>query len=611
VTVSSSGAALSFTAAASTTSGGNWLSVTPGSGTTPATLNISVSPAGLPAGVYPGAITLTPSGAAPQSFSVSLTVSGAGSPVFTSAGVVNATGYQNVLAPDTVFVIFGSGMGPATIATATAPNYPLSLAGTSITFTPAAGGAPISANMVYSLAGQVAGLLPSSITPGTYAVRVTYNTLTSAPQNVTVVARNFGIATSNGAGNGPAQATVGNVNGGLSLIRYTTGSVDFEGYHWILTPAHPGDTIVLWGTGGGADPANDTGGSSGDQTVAGNFTVTIGSRTLTPSYAGSSPGFPGLWQINVQLPADIELDCFAPVQVSAGGMAGNTVSIAIAALGQDSCSNPQYQSLLSKLDAGGDIILGAFGIARIGSSPTGNFQESASGFFGRYTATEFALPNIGPKFGGCIVYDRTFPANGKDPSSPDAFLDAGTQLPLSGPNITPGTALAANPSATLGTSYSLTPANGTLVGGNYTMTGSGGAQIGAFTSTTSFPADFEVPAWDSITSVDRSQPLTLNWTGTGVNQVYIEVSSTTVLGINRRIVTLNCTVPGAPGTYTIPLQALAYLPAVPASGASGFGSIAVEANNQGLFTAPLVTGGQIDLGILAGDRGFSKGIGIQ
>src|SRR5258708_3799390 len=154
-------------------------------------------------------------------------------------GVVNATGYQLKLAPDTVFVIFGSNMGPAAIATAPAANYPPVLAGTSITFTPSAGGAAITAKMVYSLGTQVAGLLPSSITPGTYAARVTFNGQTSAPKNVTVVARSFGIATSNSAGTGPAQATIGNVNGGISLTRFTSGSVAFNGFNWTLTPAHP------------------------------------------------------------------------------------------------------------------------------------------------------------------------------------------------------------------------------------------------------------------------------------------------------------------------------------------------------------------------------------
>src|SRR5206468_1658083 len=57
------GATLTFTATTSTTSGGNWLSVSPTSGNVATTLTISVNPQGLAAGTYNGTVTLTPSGA--------------------------------------------------------------------------------------------------------------------------------------------------------------------------------------------------------------------------------------------------------------------------------------------------------------------------------------------------------------------------------------------------------------------------------------------------------------------------------------------------------------------------------------------------------------------
>src|SRR5688572_2801206 len=361
-----------------------------------------------------------------------------GQPAISSNGVVNATGYQEKLAPNTVFVIFGSGMGPASLAAGSAPGYPTSLGGTSVTLTPASGGAAITAKMIYTTSGQVAGLLPSSIAPGTYGVRVTYNGQTSAPQNVTVVARSFGIATANSSGSGTAQATIGNVNGGISLVRLTSGAVVFSGFTWTLTPAHPGDTLVLWGTGGGSDPANDTGGTSGDQTAAGNFVVIVGGRRLTPIYAGASSGFPGLWQINFMLPADIALDCFASVQVSAGGELGNLASIAIAAPGATACSHPTYDNdVLAKLDAGGEVTFGAVALARIRQTPSNVTQETGSGAFFRFKTPAFLMASSGRRFGYCVVTDRTFPV-GRDPAFPEGLLDAGATLPLSGPNVTPG-----------------------------------------------------------------------------------------------------------------------------------------------------------------------------
>ena len=205
-----------------------------------------------------------------------------------AGGIVNASGYQTTLAPGVVFAIFGKSLGPSTLQSAAAPSYPTTLGGTSVAFTPSGGGSAIAARMIFTSAGEVAGLLPSSAAPGTYAVTVTFNGTASPPQNVTVAARSFGIATANSAGSGEAQATIGNINGGLSLVRLTSGSTNYSGYTWTLSPAHPGDTVVLWGTGGGADATNDAGGTSGDQTAAGNFSVIVDGTAITPLYAGAS-----------------------------------------------------------------------------------------------------------------------------------------------------------------------------------------------------------------------------------------------------------------------------------------------------------------------------------
>ena len=66
-------------------------------------------------------------------------MTGAGAPLFTASNVYNALGYQTKLAPGAVFVIFGSSMGPSSLAAATGPGYPDNVGGTSITFTPTGG----------------------------------------------------------------------------------------------------------------------------------------------------------------------------------------------------------------------------------------------------------------------------------------------------------------------------------------------------------------------------------------------------------------------------------------------------------------------------------------
>lgn len=531
-------------------------------------------------------------------------------PVITPNGIVNAAGYQAKLAPDTVFVVFGSGMGPASIATAAAPNYPSTLGGTSISLTPSAGGTAINAKLVYTVASQVAGLLPSSIAPGTYAMRVTYNSQTSAPQNVTVVPRSFGIAAANSAGTGLAQATIGNVNGGVSLTRFTAGTVAFGGLNWTLTPAHAGDTLVLWGTGGGADSANDSGGTSGDQTAAGNFSVIVDGRAITPIYAGASSGYPGLWQINFTLPTDIALDCYASVQVSAGGELSNTVTIPIADAGLPNCVDlTTPPAVLAKLDAGLNITFGAAAIAKVNSITAGVTQETAATSIFNYSPAEWILLNSGPLFGACRLYDRTYPTGGVDPATPDSFLDAGPNIGLSGVNVLAGSVL--SPVATVrGPAYSASLLTGTLAGGNYTLTAPGGTQVGPFTVTTSFPTTFTAPTIPSLSTIDRTKPLTISWTGSGFDTVSIIVSSTVATSASRHLSTLNCFAPAAPGSYTISAAALATLSAVAASGTS-FGTIAVEATNVTQFTAPLIKGGQLDIGHFAADLGVTKNVAIQ
>ena len=513
-----------------------------------------------------------------------------------SNGVLNASGYQATLAPDTVFVIFGSGLGPASIQTAAGPAYPAALAGTSVTFAPSNGGPPVTARMVYTVATQIAGVLPSSITPGTYAVSVTYQSQSSPPQNVTVVARSLGIATSNSGGTGAAQATIGNVNGGISLVRMTGGSVAYSGYNWTLSPAHPGDALVLWGTGGGADPANDTGGSSGDQTAAGNFTVNVDGTSIVPLYSGTSSGYPGLWQVNFVLPSSIAPDCFASLTVTGGGQTSNPVTIAIAAPGQTSCSSGIAASTLSKLDTGtGNITMGGLILGQ--NIINGAVSIAAAGVINQYTASEFLIPYSGPKIGSCTVLHEVYPAGSKEPSAPDSTIDAGNTLTLTGPNGSIALTKSLQPLGPFysGSLSSITP------GGTYTLSGTGGSQIGPFTIAATFPTSFTVTNMSSLTTVNRTQPLTINWTGSGFDTVEIQFNTTTETSTTVNLVGLNCAVPASLGTYTIPAAALAYLTPgnfqmqVTADTNGGY-TISQESTTKPNTAMPLVSGGLVDFG---------------
>jgi uncharacterized protein (TIGR03437 family) len=58
-------------------------------------------------------------------------------------------------------------------------------------------------------------------------------------------------------------------------------------------------------------------------------TVTIGSVPATVSFAGLAPGWVGLYQVNVQVPANAPVGNAVPVALSVGGVAANQVTMAV------------------------------------------------------------------------------------------------------------------------------------------------------------------------------------------------------------------------------------------------------------------------------------------
>jgi len=151
---------------------------------------------------------------------------------------------------------------------------------------------------------------------------------------------------------------------------------------------------------------------------------------------------------------------------------------------------------------------------------------------------------------------------------------------------------------------------GTWTGGAYSLTGSGGSQVGPFSTSTNFPGAFTVSNWDDIATVNRNNALQLIWRGSNFSNVVVVLSTTVVSGATEHLTTINCTIPGAPGGYTIPAAALGYLSAVGASGSS-FGTLSVQGTNQGTFAASLVGGGQLDVGTFSANLGVVKNVAVQ
>ena len=564
----------------------------------------------------------------------------AAQPVVTS--VLNASSYQADIARGSWFVVFGSNMGPANIILAPGSPFPTELSGTRVTYTPAAGGSAIDARLWYTLAGQLAGLLPSSAAAGAYDVRVIYNSQTSAPRRVNVVERNFGFATVTQDGAGPAQATNASLNNGVSLVRFTTGAISFSGLSWQHRPAYPTETLILWGTGVGADAQSDvSGGTSGDQTAAGNIRVIVGNTEITPAYAGRSSGSPGLDQINFTLPANVTLGCTESLRVRASGRLSNLGSLAIANSGQAQCTHPTLSpAQLTRLDGGGKLTAGSLSISKLTTKLSipgvGSFDstsETASGAFNRYGISEIADARFSVnQVGACVVVrlrgDQTSIQTGTAGPAPEA-LNAGSPLTLNGPNA------ANKPMPLSGGFYSATlyasgiggfgggSGSPTLTQGTYTIAGPGGADVGAFSASVNFPGGFTWTNESAVPAViPRSQSLPITWSGGGDGLVTVTGFAGTQVGGSQTnpifdVTLFSCIAQASAGNLTVPSSVLQQLPVVSGdltSGAIGFMSVMATSDpskGQGTFSAPLTAGGNVDFATFSYQTGSSKLVGYN
>ncbi len=536
-------------------------------------------------------------------------------------GVVNASSYLPDIAQGSWFVVFGAGLGPASLTVASGVPFPTELAGSRVTFTPAAGGAVIECRLWYTMATQLAALLPSTTAAGDYDVRVIYNGVASAPVRVKVVERNFGFATANAAGYGPAQATNSSLNNGFSLVRMSNGSFDYQGRTWQFRPARRGESLVLWGTGLGADPGSDVnGGSSGDFTAGAQVRVIVGGVEIVPAYAGRSPGSPGLDQINFTLPGNTPEGCAVPVQVRAGGRLSNLGTLTISPFGADVCRHPYLtDDHIRALDGGGTVTVGAFALTKYLSQMTvpgmGSVEstiESVGGGFFRFRADQMdALPaGWVMQSGSCYFLRRRGPLDTGLAVLPPMALDAGPQFTLSGPNATNR----AVPRGAHNLYNVLLYQSGfggmggtgspTLVGGRYELNGPGGADVRAFTASTLFPSGFAWTNRDSIARINRGQPLTVTWTGGGTEPGAIVVvtgmSGSRVGGTDTEPIydwgLFTCTSPAGSGRFTVPPEATAALAPVTGDMTQGMGLLGLTATNDGQqagrFGAQLVAGGE-------------------
>jgi hypothetical protein len=143
--------------------------------------------------------------------------------------------------------------------------------------------------------------------------------------------------------------------------------------------------------------------------------------------------------------------------------------------------------------------------------------------------------------------------------------------------------------------------------GEYTLAGAGGTQVAAFTAKAAMGTSITVTNL-SGNAIDRSKPLTINWTGSGLDEVSIQIG-TQRSATTKQAAWLSCNVSAASGTFTIPTAALAGL--LPTS-ADQTAYITIDGHPFARqFDASLPGIGQIDVGVFGTELSVSTGVSIK
>ncbi|MEO7143268.1 MAG: hypothetical protein ABI165_07155 [Bryobacteraceae bacterium] len=201
-----------------------------------------------------------------------------------ASGVVNAASFTADLAPGGFAAVYGSGFVQAGAPVTVQVNG-------------------VSAPVVASSPFQLNVAIPAGIAPGMATLQVASSTGSSS-QSIQLLANApeiFSVAL--------GQAAIVNQDNSLN----TTAN-----------PAARGSVIVIYATGLGA--VTEQGGLS---PAAQPVTVVLGSAGLPVAYAGLTPGFVGLYQINLFIPSGTPPDLTIPLYLMQAGAASKPVSVSI------------------------------------------------------------------------------------------------------------------------------------------------------------------------------------------------------------------------------------------------------------------------------------------
>jgi uncharacterized protein (TIGR03437 family) len=480
-------------------------------------------------------------------------------PVITSVqNAASNIGFNSPVAQGAIFVLKGSGLGPANITIAPAAFQSTTLSGTSVSVT--VGTTTVNALMYYTSAGQVAALLPSNTPTGAGSFTVTYNGQVGNSVGHAIVASNLGIFTIDSTGQGPGIVTFAD----YSLVS-AVKAANCGGPSTSCGAANPGDTLILWATGLGPVSGGDASGAGlGVAMPDVPLTLWLGGIQAPVVYQGRTGCCIGEDQIVFTVPNNVPTGCGVPLVVQIG-TASNTISnstVMPIAKGSRNCTSNNVA--IASVNAAQAVLAGPVNFGDIDlekgfNDNGGGFVDQAHFQFGRLTfkpGTEpFDLSYGDPlPLGTCYVY-ATLNPNDNGPIVGFDNLDGGSSFIIQGPN---GSVTLTGSSG----DFQTINAAGTFLGpGAYTVKGTGGKDVGPFSATITIPTlpTLVSPLTAANLSVTRSSGMPITWKGGDGNvelAVMSATDSTRTLGSLAR-----CKVPASAGTFTIPPYVMLALPA--------------------------------------------------
>ncbi|HXE74300.1 MAG TPA: S8 family serine peptidase [Candidatus Xenobia bacterium] len=246
----------------------------------------------------------------------------AATPAINAGGAVNAASFvPGPLAPGSIAAVFGTNLASST-AVASAVPLPATLGGASMVFdavrpAPKFYASPTQVNLQvpWELAGQPSASLTDSVGDST-----------SGAEMIPLAMFAPGLFATNQQGTSQGAILIANT----ATFAAPTGSIPGAQ----ARPAVRGvDFLEIYWTGGGPvtnQPASGKGAAANPlSSTTSTPTVTIGGVDAPVLFSGLAPGFVGLYVVTLQVPAGTPTGNSVPVVLTIGGIASNTVTIAV------------------------------------------------------------------------------------------------------------------------------------------------------------------------------------------------------------------------------------------------------------------------------------------